>query len=63
MQKNGISRNDTPHKTIHCVHRRILGPEEINVTSGIMTQVGTMDRFPVYAKFVLVPKRVHFSMD
>jgi hypothetical protein len=56
MQKNDISRNDTPHRIICCVHGRILGPEEINVTCGIVTQVGTMDRFPVHAKFVLVPK-------
>jgi len=60
MQKNDISRNDTPHTTIQCVHGRILGPEEINVTCGIVTQVGTMDRFPVHAKFVLVSKLVHF---
>jgi hypothetical protein len=61
MQKNDISRNDTPHTTIHCVQGKILEPEEINVTCEIVTQVGTMDRFLVYAKSVRVPKLVHFS--
>jgi len=62
MQKNDILRNYTPHTTIHCVHGRILGPEEINVTCGIVTQVGTMDSFLYMQNLYLSQNEFTFSM-
>ena len=45
---------------LYTVHGGEFWDQTINVICGIVKQVGTMDRFPVHAKFVLVPKRVHF---